>query len=163
MDLTDLKILALLEKDGRISKAKMSRFVGLTAAAVGERLRKLEASGVVVGYRADFDPAVLGFEVLAYVFVKDNDPGRRDQTFRQLAELEHVEEVGKITGDDAFLVKVRAQDTAALAGVLENGFGSIETVASTRTCIVLGPLVRGRWLELEFERRMDSETGSEDS
>lgn len=137
MDSVDREILALLAHDGRASKADIGRHVGLTPAAIIERLRKLEASGVIRGYHADIDPKALGLSITAYVFVRDNDPSQRPQTGARLAALRCVEEVAKVTGDDTFLVKVLVEDTGALARLLEEDFGSIPTIASTRTSLVL--------------------------
>ena len=137
MDSTDLRILDLLRADGRLSKADIGRAVGLTPAAIIERLRKLETSGVIRGYHAEVDHAALGLGILVYVFVLDNDPSRRRETGDRLAAIAGVEEVAKITGEDTFLVKVRVADTESLARLLEDDFGSIETIASTRTSLVL--------------------------
>lgn len=143
MDKIDFEILAILRRKGRISKAELGRRVGLTSAAVIERMRKLESSGAIRGYRADIDPQVLGFGILAYVFVRDNDPSRRVETGERLAALTGVEEVVKVTGEDTFLVKLRTKDTLALARLLEGDLGGIETVASTRTCLALETVLDG--------------------
>jgi Lrp/AsnC family leucine-responsive transcriptional regulator len=140
LDAVDLAILELLRRDGRASKAAIGRRVGLTSASIIERLRKLEASGAIRGYRADVDPEAIGLPIEAYVFVRDNDPSCRPETGARLAALPGVEEVAKITGADTFLVRVRVADTRALARLLEEEFGAIRTIASTRTSLVLEPV-----------------------
>lgn len=137
MDKTDLDILGLLRHNGRASKAEIGRHVGLTTASIIERLRKLEASGAIRGYHANIDPKALGLMIEAYVFISDNDPSRRAETGAKLAALPGVEEVAKITGADTFLIKVQVQGTQALTRLLEQGFGSIPTITSTRTALVL--------------------------
>lgn len=137
MDHIDRQILELLRHDGRASKADIGRHVGLTPAAIIERLRKLESSGAIRGYQADIDPEALGLNLCAYVFVQDNDPSKRAETGARLASLPEVDEVAKITGSDTFLVKVLVEDTRALTRLLEQKLGSIPTIASTRTCLVL--------------------------
>jgi len=137
MDDIDRQILDLLRDDGRASKADIGRHVGLTPAAIIERLRKLEASGAIRGYHADIDPEALGLSLIAYIFVRDNDPSKRADTGARLAALPKVDEVAKITGSDTFLVKVQVEDTRALTRLLEQELGSIPTIASTRTCLVL--------------------------
>ena len=137
MDKIDIEILELLRHNGRTSKAELGRHVGLTPAAIIERLRKLERSGVIRGYHADVDPEALGLTIEAYVFVSDNDPSQRAVTGAQLAALRGVREVAKITGADTFLVRVHVEDTRALTRLLEQELGSIPTIASTRTCLVL--------------------------
>ena len=142
MDSVDRQILEMLGRDGRASKAEIGRRVGLTPAAILERLRKLEGSGAIRGYRADIDPEAIGLSIEAYVFVRDNDPSSRPETGARLAALKGVEEVAKITGADTFLVKVRVEDTQALARLLEEDFGAIPTIASTRTSLVLETVPR---------------------
>ena len=137
MDDIDRQILDLLRHDGRTSKADIGRRVGLTPAAIIERLRKLEASGTIRGYHADIDPEALGLSLLAYIFVRDNDPSKRAETGARLAALPEVDEVAKITGSDTFLVKVQVEDARALTRLLEQELGSIPTIGSTRTCLVL--------------------------
>jgi Lrp/AsnC family leucine-responsive transcriptional regulator len=137
MDRTDLQILELLRENGRASKADIARKVGLTSASIIERLRKLETSGAIRGYHADIDPQALGLMIEAYVFASDNDPSMRAETGARLAALPGVEEVAKITGADTFLIKVQVEGTQELTRLLEQGFGSIPTIASTRTTLVL--------------------------
>jgi Lrp/AsnC family leucine-responsive transcriptional regulator len=141
MDKIDLEILEVLRQDGRASKADIGRQVGLTPAAILERLRKLETSGTIRGYQVDVDPEALGLAIEAYIFVLDDDPSARPETGRQIAALPGVEHVSKITGEDTFLVRVRVTDTGALTHLLEQGLGSISSIKSTRTCLVLETVI----------------------
>ena len=68
-DATDRQILRILREDGRASHAAIAKRVGLSAPAVGERVRKLETSGVIQGYRAVLEPDALGLEVCAFVAI----------------------------------------------------------------------------------------------
>ncbi len=65
VDTTNLRLLAELQTDARISNAELGRRVGLSAPAVAERLVRLEESGTIRGYRADIDPRALGFTLSA--------------------------------------------------------------------------------------------------
>lgn len=144
LDLVDRKILGVLRENARTSKADISRRVGLTPTAVHERLSKLERSGVVRGYDVRLDAEALGLAVTAYVFVTRVGPAARAETGKRLAMLPEVEEVSKLAGAEDFLVKVRVADTKALARLLDSGFGSIESVGSTRTAIVLDTILDTR-------------------
>jgi Lrp/AsnC family leucine-responsive transcriptional regulator len=69
-DETDARILALLQRDGRESYAEVGQSVGMSGPSAHERVKKLEARGVIRGYAAVVDPTLLGYGVLAYIFIK---------------------------------------------------------------------------------------------
>ena len=73
IDTMDSSILAILQEDARISNAELARRVGMAPSAVFERIRKLEERGVIRGYSAAVDPALLGLGLLAYVFVRGDE------------------------------------------------------------------------------------------
>lgn len=137
LDLTDLRLLDLLQHDARTSNAELARTVGMAPSAVLERVRKLEERRLIRGYEARLDPKVLGAGLLAFIFVRaDEAVGVRTTTDR-LALIPEVQEVHHIAGEDCFLLKVRVQDTEALSQLLQDQIGTIPTVRSTRTTIVL--------------------------
>lgn len=137
LDEVDREILALLQENARISNAEIARTVGMAPSATLERLRKLEERGVVRGYEPRLDPAALGLGLIAFVFVRsDESPGALG-TAEALAAVPEVQEVHHIAGEDCFLAKVRARDTADLARVLRERLGPIESIRATRTTIVL--------------------------
>jgi Lrp/AsnC family leucine-responsive transcriptional regulator len=137
IDDMDLRILALLQDNARISNAEVARQVGLAPSATLERLRKLEARGVVRDYVARIDPRPLGWGLLAFVFVRSDERIGEPETARQLAAIPQVQEVHHIAGEDCYLVKVRAADPEQLGRLLRERFGAISSVRSTRTTIVL--------------------------
>ncbi len=73
LDPIDLQILALLQKDARISNAEIGRRVGLVHSAIFQRLRKLEKNGVIVGHETRIEPNAVGMGMGAFVFVKVDD------------------------------------------------------------------------------------------
>lgn len=137
IDETDLHILALLQENARISNAEVARQVGLAPSATLERMRKLEARGLVRDYVARIDPRPLGYGLLAFVFVRSDERIGEPETARRLAEIPQVQEVHHIAGEDCYLVKVRAADPEQLGRLLRERFGAIPSVRSTRTTIVL--------------------------
>lgn len=137
IDETDRKILTLLQEDARMSNAEVARQVDMAASAVYERIRKLEQNGVIRGYVARLDPTVLGFGLLAFVFVRADEGVGAPETETILADIPAVQEVHHIAGDDCFLVKVRAAGTDELGRLLRNELGEIPQVQGTRTTIVL--------------------------
>ncbi len=145
IDGKDQSILDILQKDGRVPNAEIARRVGMAPSAVLERIRKLEASGVILGYSARVDPKALGYGLLAFTFVNADERVGDVETGKQLAKIPEVLEVHHITGEDCYLVKVRAADTEALGKILKEKFGRIRSVRSTRTTVVLGTVKESTW------------------
>lgn len=156
IDDTDREILELLQSNARIANAEIARRVGLAPSAVLERVRKLEAKGVIRGYEGRIEPRALGLELLAFVFVRADEQPGCSTTGERLAEIPEVLEVHHVAGEDCFLVKVRAASPAALGGLLREGFGAIPTVASTRTTIVLETIKETGRLPLARPRQAEA-------
>lgn len=140
MDTIDTIILTILQDYARTSNAEIARQIGMAPSGVLERIRKLEAKGLIRGYQAQLDPHPLGLGLLAFVSVRSDERVGEQQTGEQLAAMPEVQEVHHIAGEDCFLVKVRAPDTEALGRILRERFGAIPSVRSTRTTIVLSTL-----------------------
>ena len=137
IDQTSLVILETLQSDARISNAEIGRRVGLAPSAVFERIKKLEERGAVRGYNANIDPAAVDLGLLAFVLVRADERGGAPRTEADLVAIPEVQEVHHVAGEDCFMLKVRARDTAALNDLLANQIGSLESVRSTKTTIVL--------------------------
>ena len=140
IDATDREILKIFQQNGRISNAEIARQIGMAPSAVLERIRKLEARKVIQGYEARIDPEALGLNLLAYIFVRTTDFGGERRTAELLGQLEEVQEVHHIAGEDCFLVKVRVPDARTLGRLLRERFARSGGVTSTRTTIVLETL-----------------------
>ncbi len=139
-DSVDGQILTILQQNGRISNAEIARHLDMAPSAILERIRKLEARGVIAGYEARVAPKQVGLGLLAFVFVRSDERAGEDSTGRQLCAFPEVQEVHHVAGEDCFLVKVRARDPEDLHRILRDRFGSIPEVRSTRTTIVLTTL-----------------------
>jgi Lrp/AsnC family transcriptional regulator, leucine-responsive regulatory protein len=137
IDQTSRAILETLQSDARISNAEIGRRVGLAPSAVFERIKKLEERGAVRGYNANIDPAAVDLGLLAFVLVRADERGGAPRTEAALVAMPEVQEVHHVAGEDCFMLKVRARDTAALNDLLANQIGALETVRSTKTTIVL--------------------------
>ena len=137
IDEVDGIILDLLQENARISQADVARAVGLAPSAVLERIRKLEARGVVKGYTALLDPNALDQRMLAFVAVRSAEAPGDESVARALAQCPEVLELHHVAGDDCYLLKVRARDAEHVGQLLRHRFGRIPGVVSTRTTIVL--------------------------
>jgi Lrp/AsnC family leucine-responsive transcriptional regulator len=137
IDAVDLQILEILQSNARETQADIARAIGLAPSAVLERMRKLEARGVLRGYTADVAPRTLGLNLLAFVAVRSDELTVDDRVARALADVPEVLEVHHVAGEDCYLLKVRARDAEHLGQLLRTRFGRIPGVRSTRTTIVL--------------------------
>lgn len=136
-DAIDRQILAILQENARIPNAEIARRVGMAPSAVLERVRKLEERGVIEGYAARLSPRALGWGLVAYIFVRADEPLGQEEVGRVMADLPEVQEVHHVAGEDCYLVKVRTADPESLGRLLRERFGAIPSVRSTRTTVVL--------------------------
>lgn len=147
-DLVDRRILALLQGNARISNADIARELDMAPSAVLERIRKLEQRGVLKGYEARIDPKAIGLSLLAYVFVRAEEPAGSAIAGEQLKKIPEVQEIHHVAGEDCYLVKLRVKDTEDLMRLMRERIAAIKTVRSTRTTIVLGTLKESAQLPL---------------
>ncbi|CCH35280.1 Transcriptional regulator, AsnC family [Saccharothrix espanaensis DSM 44229] len=143
VDALDRQIIAALRANGRATYADLGRKVGLSASAVHERVGKLEATGVIVGYHAVVDPSAVGLGVTALVSIHPTDTADDDELALSLGELIEVESCYRVAGDESFIVKVRV----ATVDDLERSLGRLRRipgVARTRTTVVLSTRFEGR-------------------
>jgi Lrp/AsnC family transcriptional regulator, leucine-responsive regulatory protein len=136
-DNLDIQILNIIQLNARVSQADVARAVGLAPSAVLERLRKLEAKGVLTGYVALLDPEALGLGQLAYVAVRTAGPlDVTDRAGELIAEIPGVLEVHHLAGEDCYLVKLRGRDAQHIGQLLRQ-MKVIPSVTQTRTTMVL--------------------------
>ncbi len=130
LDAHDTRILAEMQLDARISVAELGRRVHLSQPAVAERLRKLEGSGVITGYRATINLAALGYGIRAIVRAGRADYNRMANLVGQMPEIVNA---WNITGEDSWLFEIAVVDVAHLDAVVSQ----ICLLAETSTSIIL--------------------------
>jgi Lrp/AsnC family leucine-responsive transcriptional regulator len=126
-DAYDVRILAELQADARITMAELGRRVHLSQPAVTERVRKLEGAGVITGYRATVNLGALGYGIRAVVRV-----GRTDYAamHRLIADLPEVVNAWNITGEDSWLLEIAVVDVTHLDTVVTRFCALSETSTS---------------------------------
>jgi Lrp/AsnC family transcriptional regulator, leucine-responsive regulatory protein len=137
MDDLDLRLLDLLQSDGRRTQLELSREVGLSQPAVAERIRKLEARGVVTGYAALVDAAKLGKDITAFIGVSIEHPKYFEGFTKKVLAMPDVLEAHRVAGQDSYLLKVRTDNTGTLDTLLVGTLRTIPGVTRTHTTIVL--------------------------
>src|SRR5437773_11230586 len=127
-DAMNLRILTELQQNPRLAMTELGRRVGLSSPAVAERVRRLEESGVIRGYRLDIDPAALGLPLSAYIRVRPN-PGQLPRVSEIAREIPEIVECHRVTGEDCLIVKVHLPNIDQLDRILDAflQFGSTTT------------------------------------
>ena len=160
LDPIDAQIIDALQRNGRVAQVEIAREVGLAPSAVLERMRKLEARGVIKGYSALVSAKAVGLGMLAFVAVRTSEVAGEEKVGQDLARVNEVLEVHHVAGDDCFLIKVRARDAEHLGELLKTSIGRISGVRSTRTTIVLGSLKESVQLPLSVDDDKDVQAAS---
>lgn len=141
LDDVDWAIIEQFQREARVSVSELGRRVSLSASAAAERVRRLEALGVITGYHAAVDLAKVGYPLLAVVRLKY--PGNRHEPLRRLLdERREILECLRTTGEDCYTLKVAATSMEHLEALVDElaGFGSTTTgVVYSRTLPARGP------------------------
>ena len=149
IDKINRKILSIIQKNARVSNSDIAKELNMAPSATLERIRKLEKKGIIKGYEARLDPQALDLGLLAFVFIKTDETLGDMKAGDFFAQIPEVLEVHQITGEDCYLIKLRASDTEKLGEMLMNKFGSYHSSISTRTTIVLNTVKESSLLPVE--------------
>lgn len=144
LDRYDQRILEVLQQEGRISNQELADRIGLSPSPCLRRVRTLEESGLVTGYRALLDAKKLGFSLMALIHISmDRHTPERFTNFEaRIGELPEVLECLLITGQDAdYQLKVVARDMDAYQELLLNRITRIEGVSGVHSSFVLRRVV----------------------
>lgn len=138
-DRFDRLILDILSTDGRISITELAGKIGLSKSPTQARLKKLEKSGVITGYRAQIDPIRMGRDHVAFVEVKLSDT--REAALKAfndgVAAIPEVEECYMLAAHFDYLLKVRTQDMRDYRRVLGEKISSLPNVAQSSTHVAM--------------------------
>jgi len=150
MDSIDSMILAELQVDGRLTVTELADRVQLTPGPCHRRLRELERSGVITGYRAVLDPAAvgLGFEALVSVTLDRGDADTVAAFETALAEVLEVRHAERLFGDPDYLLRVVATDLDDYAALRDHELATLPGVQRITSTIVMKRIVDNRPLPL---------------
>ena len=137
IDGIDKIILRSLIKDARTPVLEISRNVGISGAAIHQRLRKLEKSGLISGSKFVINPKAMGYKTMAFVGVFLEKANNNSDAVRQLKRIPEVLECHYTTGDWSILIKVLCKDNEHLMSVLNKNIQGISGVSRTETFISL--------------------------
>jgi DNA-binding Lrp family transcriptional regulator len=146
MDAVDRKILAELQAAGRLTVTELAQRVALSVAPCHRRLRELERTGVIRGYRAIIDPAAvgLGFEVLVHVTMDREDASTITEFERGLAAIPEVRHAERLFGDPDYLVRVATADLDSYQALRDGKLATLPGVQRLTSTIVMKRIVDDR-------------------
>ena len=146
MDDVDRRILAELQQDGRLTVTELAARVGLSVSPCPRRLRELERSGAIGGYRAVVDPAAVGlaFEALVFVSMRQEDRDTVAGFERALGEVEEVLEAQRLFGEPDCLLRVVAADLAAYQRLYDERPATLPGVRRLTSTLVMKHVVKDR-------------------
>ncbi len=137
IDGIDKKILRALMQDARTPVLEIARQVGISGAAIHQRLRKLEKSGLIAGSKFVINPRILGYTTMAFVGIFLDKAVSNPQAVKQLKTIPEVLECHYTTGNWSILIKVLCKDNEHLMQVLNKEIQAIDGVSRTETFISL--------------------------
>ena len=139
LDAFDQKILSVLAEEGRLSIADLARRIGLSKSPTQTRLRRLEADGIITGYRALIDPIRLGLDHVVFVEVRFKDTREAALAAFNLAvsRIGEIEEAHMIASHFDYLLKIRTRSISAYRTVLAEKISTLPHVASTSTYVAM--------------------------
>ena len=150
LDRIDLRLLALLQQDGRISNLKLAEAVALSPTAVLARVQRLTREGYIRGYHAELDPAKLGRGLVVFVEVLlDRTTQNVFDEFRAAVQVhDEILECHLVAGGFDYLLKTRMADMAAYRAFAGDVLWRLPGVRETRTYAVMEEVKRGGALPL---------------
>jgi Lrp/AsnC family leucine-responsive transcriptional regulator len=137
IDDVDRKILKKLQENARITNAQIARELNLAPSGIHERIKKLERQGFIRGYHAELNSEKLDYCVTAFLMIRTDDRVGSLASANKLAEIEEIQEVHHIAGEDCYLVKLRCSGNEDLGRLLREKIGTIKSVRSSRTSVVM--------------------------
>ncbi len=150
MDEVDRKILAELQRDGRLTVTELAERVRLSVSPCHRRVRALERSGVISGYRAHLDASALGLDFSAWVFVtlREGDRAAVGAFEEAVAGVPQVVQAQRLFGEPDYLIRVVARDLPAFQALYDEHLSTLPGVGRLTSTLVMKDLISDRPLPL---------------
>jgi Lrp/AsnC family leucine-responsive transcriptional regulator len=139
LDALDTAILEALAEDARTPMRELAQKIGLSAPSTTERVRRLEAAGVIEGYTVRVNPGAVGLPLAAILRIRPM-PGELNRVADLLTAIPEIICCDRVTGDDCFIAKAQVPSVADLESLIDG----LLPYASTNTCVVVSTLVAQR-------------------
>ena len=153
LDKLDLKILKLLQENGKISNLQLSSEIGLSPAPTLERVKKLENANIIKSYHASVNEAVLGLGVKAFIQISlvrqiDNVMSKFNE---HISEIDEVVECFQVTGNFDYLLKVFVKDIPAFEKLIGEKLSKVEEIRQMQTTVILSQTKNSKVLPAVYE------------
>lgn len=150
MDALDRDILALLQQEGRLTVTELAERVRLSISPCHRRLRALETSGTITGYRAQLDPKAvgLGFESLVFVTMRQSDSATLEQFEAGVAQVLNIVQAQRLFGDPDFLLRVVSKDLEDFQRLYDAELANLHGVQRLTSTLVMKTVVDTRPLPI---------------
>ncbi len=135
-DSIDTKILEVLQENARVSISELSKRVNLSLSAVSERLKKLEASGIIEQYTAILNPSAMNKELTVIMLIQMENPSKLQEFHKFIADTDEILEAHYITGEYDYALKIATANSSSLEALM-NKIKAIYNVKSTQTNVIL--------------------------
>lgn len=150
IDSFDKKILAELQKNGRLTVTELAERVGLSLSPCHRRLKALEQSGAILEYRAQLDPPALGLSFTALVFVtlKDGNQANLAKFEKAVIDVPQVIEAKRLFGDPDYMLTVVVKNIDAFQKLYDGKLSALPSVQRLTSTLVMKNLIPNRGLPL---------------
>ena len=150
VDAFDLKILAALQGDGRLTNQQLADLVGLSASQCSRRRMRLEQEKVISGYHADLSGEALGFNLIAFINITlaTHSPDNAKKFRALINRIDEIQEAYALTGDADYVLKAVLRDLKGLSDIVNNVLMPHPSVAHVRSSVVLDRLKESAKLPL---------------
>ncbi len=136
IDSIDVKILEVLQENARVSISELSKRVNLSLSAVSERLKKLEASGIILQYTTILNPEILNKQLAAIMMISLENPSQPEEFLKFVQENPDILECDYIAGEYDYAIKVVTSNTVELGNIM-NRIKGVSSIKRTQTNVVL--------------------------
>lgn len=147
LDDLDIKVLKILQKDGRTKRNELAETVGLSIPAISERLHKLEDKKIIQGYFTKLNRKAFGYDIMAYILVMMESSRHYKTLISHVEKLPQILECHSVLGEGSHLLKAISKNTESLEKLLSE-IQSWPGVISTKTTFVLSTIKETTEIEL---------------
>lgn len=142
MESLDRRLLELLANDSSASISELSTQLDVPSSTLHQRIKKLEARGVITGYRAHINQREVGLTLHALVSLTPIDPSKPDDVVEKIRPIAEIESCWSVAGTESYIVKVAVAEPGELEALLAKI--RVEANVSTRTSVILSTPFEGR-------------------
>lgn len=152
LDDTDRQILEKLQKNAKITNSQLAKEIGLSPAPTLERVKKLEASGIIKSYHAELNPDKLGIGVSIYLQASLTGSNRAlfDSFIKKINAIPQVVECHHITGSSDFLIKVLSKNINTYNDFILDKLIGVEEIGNLQSMVVLSTLKNSKVMPLDL-------------